>query len=611
MSIIKLDNVTHYFRDKLIFENISFEVQNGKTLGLIGDNGSGKSTILKLIQKELTPFSGNIIVDKKIKLSKLNQYPLFKKETVYDELRSVFNNILNCEQEIKKYEQIISKNKDEVNLIRYYELLNKFQEMGGYQYEHKIDKALRAISWDKSYYNKKIANLSGGEKTRLELAKLLLRNPNVLLLDEPSNHMDYKGLEWLHNFILNFSGSVIIVSHDRDLLDKVCDEIVEIDNKTSMHFAGNYSFYKKEKDQYIITQRAIHKKQKNKIDSLKSEIYNRQSWFAKGQRTKDKDGNDLRREVKHHMRTKSAKQARIIKSKERTIEKIQEDMVDYYSDKHRIRLSFDNNLPIGSDLITVENMSKKYNEQVIFLNTSLNIKTGNKIALVGENGSGKTTFIKMLLGIEKPDQGIVKLGQSIKPAYLDQELTNLNFDKNAIDQLVGINDIKINQARYLLSRLHIYAEKATKPVNKLSIGERMLVAITKLLVGDFNLLILDEPTNHLDIRKREVLEKSLKEYPGSIIFVSHDRYFAKTLGKEVIYIKDKKIHHFRDSYTNYLSFKKIKENESEHIEDLKKELLLLKMSIYTSNELANSQKDIDLTQQQNRIKELERIIAKK
>jgi len=611
MTIIKLVDVTHYFSGKLVFQNISFEVNKGTTLGLIGDNGCGKSTLLKMIQKEIIPFSGDVIVDKKARISKLNQYPQFSNEKVYDELKGVFKDILECEKEIKSFERKLKTNKVSTDLKKYYKLLDLYQQLGGYVYEHKIEKAIQEISWDKSFYEKKVINLSGGEKTRLELAKLLLQNPNVLLLDEPTNHMDSEGLDWLHSFISNFSGAIVVVSHDRELLDKVCDEIVEIDNKSSMHFSGNYSFYKKEKEKYIETQRAIHKKQKQKIDSLKEEIDSRQSWFQKGQRTKDKDGNELRREVKHHMRTQSAKQAKIVKSKEKTLEKMQNNMVDYYSDKHKIRLNFENNLPIGSDLITIKSMTKQYGSNIIFKNISLSLKTGSKIALVGKNGSGKTTLIKMLLGIEKPTEGLIKLGKSIKPAYLDQELTNLDNNKSALDQLVGINDIKISQARYLLARLHIYAEKAIKPVKQLSIGERMLVAITKLLIDDFNLLILDEPTNHLDIRKREVLEYSLKEYPGSIIFVSHDRYFAKALSDEVIYIENKKVKHFKDSYTNFIKFVNIKENGNEDLEDLKKELLLLKMNVYTSTEPQNDEEQLEIIRKQKRIKELEVLIANK
>lgn len=310
MSLIKLKNISHYFRDKLIFENISFDIKDNTTLGLIGDNGCGKSTILNIIKGDIKPTSGDVIFNSVLNISKLTQKPKFSKDTVYQELKSVFKDISECEKLIKKYEETISKASCEDDLKEYYTLLDRYNRLGGYQYEYNIEKALRAVSWDNSYYNKKTRNLSGGEKTRLELAKLLILKPNILLLDEPSNHMDSQGIKWLKNFINNFSGSTVLVSHDRDLLDSVCDEIVEIDNKESMHFPGNYSFYRKEKDQFIITQRELYKKQQHKLTNLTEEIQSRETWFQKGQRTKDNEGNDLRREVKHHMRTKSAKQAK-------------------------------------------------------------------------------------------------------------------------------------------------------------------------------------------------------------------------------------------------------------------------------------------------------------
>lgn len=612
MSLVQLKKITHYFRDTLILENVSFDINRNATLGLIGDNGCGKSTLLNIINGEIKPTLGDMIFNEKLEITKLNQKPRFTKSTVYQEIRSVYKEIVECEKLIKKYEEVIKENNNQEILSEYYSVLDKYNRLGGYQYEHNIDKSIRAISWDKSYYQKNTKKLSGGEKTRLELAKLLISDPDILLLDEPSNHMDNQGINWLKKFINNFSGSTVLVSHDRDLLDSVCDEIVEIDNKTSMHFSGNYTFYIKEKDQYIKTQRELYKKQKHKLANLTDEIQNRKSWFQKGQRTKDKDGNDLRREVKHHMRTKSAKQAKIIKSKERQKERIKENMVDYYSDKHRIRIDFDKNIPIGSELISLNNMSKRYGNNILFSNVNLTLQTRKKIALIGKNGSGKSTFLKMLLKLESPSKGLIKLGSSIKPAYLDQELSNLDPNLSAFEQLQGINDITPSQTCYLLARLHIYDQKATKPIKLLSVGEKMLVSITKLLIDDFNLLILDEPTNHLDIAKREVLEESLKEYPGSIIFVSHDKYFAKALAEEILYIEDKKVKHFRDSYTSFLNFLDLKNSDQFDIKNLKDELLLLKMSIFSvdENNLDESTK-LELAKNQKRAREIEKLISNK
>jgi ATP-binding cassette subfamily F protein 3 len=602
MTLLKLSNISCYYANKEVLHDVNIEVNEGARIGLIGENGSGKSTILKIICQELKPDSGIVYSLPNLKISKLDQKAQFRQDTVIKELKNEYSELQWIENRMRELEELMSSSDNQALLREYSTLLERFQSAEGYQYEHNIDVALRQIGWDDTYFDKNVLTLSGGEKARLQLAKILLLKPKLLLMDEPSNHMDIETKKWLKEFINDFNGSILIVSHDRDLLDSTCNEIIELDFGETMHFPGNYTFYKKEKEIFIKSQKAIYRKQQSQIAQLKSEINSRQSWFARSLRSTDAQGNELRREEKHHMRGVGAKQAKIVKSKEKQLEKLYSESINYPSDKHKIRISFNNMPQIGSELLTFKNMSKSYGELSIFHDVNISIQSGHKYSLYGANGSGKSTLIKMVIGHERPTKGEVILGKSIKAAYLDQELDSLDLNNSAFDELSNIKRITVSQARYLLARLHIYGDKATRSMNHLSIGERMLVAITKLLVDDYNLLILDEPTNHLDIKKREVIEEALSEYPGTVIFVSHDEYFARAIADKVLYIENKDLLLFQGDYDFFTNSILNKEN----IQSIKlnEELLTLKMKLFTLDQKEDEQ---EINQIKLRLQELQNI----
>lgn len=455
-------------------------------------------------------------------------------------------------------------------------------------YQAEISKALAAVGWDDSYRHRTVNTLSGGEKTRLGLARLLLSHPDILLLDEPTNYMDIDGMEWLEQFLHSFSGAVVVVSHDRHFLDKVASEIVEIEKGKSVHYSGNYSEYVRQKQVRLESQAETYKQQQRRIQQLEQMIARHMAWFHKAH--KAAGTNDF-------LRGKSKKHIAVVKSKRKQLERLKEQAVEKPKEPPRLKINFGEEVVPGSELIVARGLRKAYGERVLFDDVNLAIPAGGKLGLIGPNGSGKSTFIRLLLGEEVPTAGEIWLGKSTVPAYFDQELGDLDLNRSAVDELTHSTGLTLNEARFLLACYQIYAEKATKPMRQLSPGERVRVSLTKMLVCGANFLILDEPTNHLDIPSRESMEQALCEFPGSVLLVSHDRYFMDEVVDGILSIENGTICYYPGSYSEFQQYKEHQEQLARSrnpalYDQLKQEIFKTEMqAAYLSTQLQETEHD--------------------
>lgn len=542
MIEIELNNIKKNYGLKNILDGFNLEIQTGERIALIGQNGSGKSTILKLIAKVETIDDGKINIRKGASIGLLNQIYENEKEDVLvkDFLNKSFEKIFEMERNLSELEEKMSKEENLNSIDKLINQYGKLQEQymldGGYETQEKLSKICQKFHIDENMMNRNYNNLSGGEKTKINLAKLLLQKPNILLLDEPTNHLDIDSLEFLEEFFKEYKGTILIVSHDRYFLDKVITKTVLLENGKEKVYNGNYSDFLEEDERRTLAEFEQYKNQQKQIEKMKESI-----------KTLRKFG-DL---AKNEMFFKRAK------SIEKRLEKMK--LVDKVSiDKKSIELNFKLENRSGKDVLKIENLSKKFDNKLIFESTDLLISYGEKVALVGENGSGKSTLIKMVLGEDENYIGTVKLGTSVKIGYIPQNIIFENEHQTVLSFFTEGTSLSETEARTRLAKFGFRQDDVFKRIGKLSGGEKVRIILIKLIQKDLNFLILDEPTNHIDIDTREILEEALKEYNGTVLFVSHDRFFINKLATRVVSIESKKIKSYYGNYDNYkLANKKI------------------------------------------------------
>lgn len=549
MIILSCNNINKSFGVESILEDISFSVNEGDKIGIVGVNGTGKTTLFKIITGIYGYDSGDIYTAKNCRLGYLEQNTnLYSDRTVYEEVLSVFSNLVQAEENLRKLEHEISEhstteNTEELeNMMNMYsKKLEEFEENNGYGYKSEVIGTLRGLGFRDDEMDKKVNVLSGGEKTRVLLGKLLLSKPSLLMLDEPTNHLDSESVEWLEAFLRAYSGTVMTISHDRYFLDQSVNRIFEISNRKLTTYNGNYTDYQKqskiqkelEQKRYENQQREI-KKQEESIERLKA-----------------------------YGREKHLKRAR---SKEKMLDKI--DRLDRPDgEKKRAKFRFQRSHQSGRDVLQVESISKSYNEKNIFKDVSFDIYRGEKVALIGPNGVGKSTLFKMIMGDEKKMAGEIQIGQNVEISYFHQEQKTLNLNNTIIDEIWDSNP-KLNQTevRNLLGAFLFYGEDVFKEIKTLSGGERARVAILKLMLSNSNLLLLDEPTNHLDIDSKEVLEEAIENYDGTVFTISHDRYFINKIADKILVLNKEGITEYLGNYDYYLEKKK-QQQEMQKIAD--------------------------------------------
>lgn len=535
MIEIELNKIKKNYGLKNILDGFSLELKTGERVALIGQNGSGKSTILKIIAKQESVDSGTINIRNGAKIGILNQIYENEKEDISVEkfLYKSFEEILKVEKKLNKLETQMSTevNADKLEKIinEYGRMQERFSLMGGYEIQERFNKICSRFYINKELLKQSYNLLSGGEKTRVNLAKLLLTQPEILLLDEPTNHLDIHSLEFLEELILKYKGTVLIVSHDRYFLDKVINKTVLLENGKENIYYGNYSYFLKEDERRTLAQFENYKNQQKQTEKMKESILTLRKFG-------DLAGNEM-----------FFKRAKNIEKRLEKMEII--DRVDL--NKKSLDLKFNIKKRSGNDVLKLENVEKKFDQKVIFKDANLTLNYGEKVALIGKNGSGKSTLIKMILGQDTNFQGELKLGTSIKIGYISQNIIFEDNEKTVLDYFLEGNNLSETEARSKLAKYGFRQENAFKGIGKLSGGEKVRIILMKLIQRDINFLILDEPTNHIDIDTREILEEALKEYKGTALFVSHDRFFINAIANRVLNIEDYKIKSYYGNYDDF------------------------------------------------------------
>lgn len=530
------------FGDKLVLNNITFTVYDKERVALVGRNGCGKRTILKLLAG-IEPMDrddrldsrdgrlkGWIKIPKGVTVGYLNQLPDYPGNLkVIHILKSAFEEVYTLEKNLRELENTMSTLEGEELervLKRYSDLQELYITKGGYDIEEKLSKICKGLKFDDAFLNKDFNILSGGEKTTVSLGKILLESPDILLLDEPTNHLDMESIEWLEGYLRNYNGIVMVVSHDRYFLDNVVTKVIEIENKQNTQYDGNYSAYVRQKEDNMLEQFKDYKDQQSKIKAMESAVKRLRSW-------------------EHYTRAAS------IQKKLDKLDRVDKPVFK----KQNIKLDFKNTERSGSNVIKGSEICKSFNDKVILSKAQLNIYYGERVALIGPNGSGKTTFLKMLLGNMDLDSGILQIGANVKYAYLPQEIVFNNEEDTVIECFREDRDILEGKAREYLSKFMFFGKTPYQKVKHLSGGEKVRLKLSMLLYDEINLLILDEPTNHLDIDSIETLEAALEDFKGTIFFISHDRYFINKVCDRIISLEDNNLVSYSGDYDFYKNSK--------------------------------------------------------
>ncbi len=535
MIVLGCNNVSLSFGTDKILENINFSIQDSDKAGIIGVNGAGKSTLFKIISGSLQPDGGEVFLAKGRRVGYLEQNTTFSSEnTVLDEVMSMYSVLIQMEARLKTLEESISKERDDEVLSslmkEYSRLSDEFSRSGGYEYNSRVKGVLHGLGFNENQFNLSVQALSGGQKTRLALVKALLDEPDLLLLDEPTNHLDISSLEWLEYYLTSYKKSVIIISHDRYFLDRTVNRIIELENCNASIFAGNYSSYMKYKEEARKIQQKHFEMQQKEIAKMEAFIEQQRRW--------NREKNIVAAE-----------------SRQKAIDRIEK--IDAPKNlPQKIRIKFRSGIISGNDVLFVEDLCKEYPGKQLFSNISFKLRKNEKVFLLGPNGCGKSTMIKIIAGRLEASDGTFEYGHNVRIGYYDQEQEELDESKTILDELWDANENLTNtQIRNVLAMFLFQGEDVFKPISKLSGGEKGRVSLAKLMLSDANLLILDEPTNHLDINSREALEDALLGFDGTILAVSHDRYFIDKMATRILEFENKTLRDIDGNYSFYLNYK--------------------------------------------------------
>ena len=514
MAYISAKKIKKTYGPKLIFDNVSFEINNKDRIALVGRNGTGKSTIFKIITGNENYDSGELYVKKDLKIGYLEQEPDYGDKSVREVINLAKQEIFEINELISSIVEKMTRETDSDILMKlsekYDKLLNEYAFCGGYEYESEVSKVISGLKIPESYLDMPFKQLSGGEKTRVLLAKLLLGKPDILLLDEPTNHLDIESMEWLENYLQDYPGALFLVSHDRYFLDSVVNKIYELDSDGIEIYDGNYTRYTVEKELRYLSRYKSYSSQQYTINRMEMQIKKFRALNTPGL-------NKKANEIEHRLE-------KMEKLPKPILEKKKMSLNDSFVER------------TGNDVVSIQKLSKSYNGRNIFKNVDLKMRYKDKIAIIGRNGCGKTTLLKIILGEEQPDYGTVKLGTKLKIGYLQQNTTFEETTATILDYYCDQFGISQNEARNQLAKILFTGNDVYKKIGTLSGGEKKRLQLSILMSKNPNFLILDEPTNHLDLASREILEENLENFEGNLLIVSHDRYFVNKMASEFIYI---------------------------------------------------------------------------
>lgn len=527
--ILSCNHISKSYGVETILNDCSFFINDNEKAAIVGNNGAGKSTIMKIIMGELSPDDGNVIIGKDKTIGYLAQYQdLGSNTTIYEEVKSVKQNLIDMEQKLLEYEKEMAKvSGDELSKLieTYTNLEHRFQLLNGYSYKSEIEGVIKGLGFTENDFNKSVGNLSGGQKTRVALCKLLLEKPDIIMLDEPTNHLDLNSIKWLETYLLNYNGAVLIIAHDRYFLDKIVSKVIEIENHKAHVYSGNYSdFAVKKQELRVATMNAYLKQQ--------SEIKHQEEVIAK---------------LRSYKQEKFYKRA---ESREKQLEKM--DLIEKPEElKNNMTIKLEPDIVSGNDVLSVENLEKSYNT-LLFKNISFEIKRGEHVAIIGDNGTGKTTILKIINGLVDADSGMIKLGTNVHIGYYDQEQHNLTDENTLFEEIANSYPNMTNtKIRNTLAAFMFTGEDVFKRVSDLSGGEKGRLSLAKLMLSEANLIILDEPTNHLDMASKEILENAINNYTGTVLYVSHDRYFINQTANRILELTNTKLINYLGNYDYY------------------------------------------------------------
>ena len=529
MIIAQAQDLEQRFGGNTIFSNISFSVPDNARIGLVGPNGAGKTTLLKIMTGQQEPTSGQFTINKGLKVGYIAQENgLDEDKTIWDEMLTVFNDLIEKNKKITKMqEQIADHPEDEALLKRYDQLAYDFEQEGGFTYQAEIKSILNGFNFKENTWNKVIGTLSGGEKTRLAFVKLLLQKPPVLLLDEPTNYLDLDTLDWLEAFLKNYQGAIITVSHDQYFLDHLANQIFELNFGKLTTFKGNYSQYVKERELMDSQQEAAYEKQQEKIKKEEEFIQ------------------------KNLVRASTTKRAQ---SRRKVLDKM--ERIKPPKHKQKVRINFTSERPSGKEVLIAKDLTIGYPDKVMVSDIDFQVNKNDRVAIIGPNGIGKSTLLKTIMKKLKPKDGSIKYGASLDIGYYDQELQSLDPSKTVLDTIWDRHKtMPEKDVRSILASFLFTAEDIDKTVGQLSGGQKARLTLTVLSLEKDNFLLMDEPTNHLDIEAKEVLEEALDNYDGTLLFVSHDRYFINELANKIISVRDGHAKIYNGNYSYYLDEK--------------------------------------------------------
>lgn len=527
--ILSCNHICKSYGVDVILDDCSFFINDNEKAAIVGNNGAGKSTIMKIIMGELNADSGNVIIGKDKTIGYLAQYQdLSSHNSIYEEVKSVKQNIIDMEQKLMDYEKQMSVvSGDDLSKLMnsYTNLEHTFQLLNGYSYKSEIEGVIKGLGFTEEDFNKPVGTLSGGQKTRVALCKLLLEKPDIIMLDEPTNHLDLNSIKWLETYLLNYNGAVLIIAHDRYFLDKIVTKVVEIENHKSHVYEGNYSAFATKKKQLREAQMNLYLKQQ-------SEIKHQEEVIAK---------------LRSYKQEKFYKRA---ESREKALSKM--DVIEKPTElQDSMTISLEPDVVSGNDVLTVTGLTKSFTT-TLFSNLDFKIKRGEHVALIGDNGTGKTTILKIINGLIEADAGVIKLGTNVHIGYYDQEHHNLSDENTLFEEISNaypnMNNTKI---RNTLAAFMFTGDDVFKRVSDLSGGEKGRLSLAKLMLSEANLIILDEPTNHLDMTSKEILENAINNYTGTVLYVSHDRYFINQTAQRILELTNTKLISYLGNYDYY------------------------------------------------------------
>ncbi|MGH1042719.1 ribosomal protection-like ABC-F family protein [Bacillus wiedmannii] len=586
MTICSVNNVTKSFGGNIIFENISLEIKNGERVGLVGRNGSGKTTIFQLLTGMESLDAGAIHMKKGTRIGHVAQIPKFDEGmTVYDVLSSAFKAEKELEREMRTLEKNMAEELEPSALQklmeRYGVIQEKFAFLGGYEIEANMMKVANGLQVTE-LFPRSFLELSGGEQTKVSLAYMLLQKPDLLLLDEPTNHLDLFAVEWLEQFLKEYNGTVMVISHDRYFLDEVVTKIFDLEDGEIHVYHTNYSRFVEEKEERLLHEFQAYQEQQKKIKKMKEAIKRLREWA--NQANPPNEG--------LHKRARSMERAL------ERIEKLKKPILE----RKQMGLQFEGQERSGKDVVVMKKVSKGFADHPLFNEANLHVRFQERAAIVGRNGTGKTTLLKLLLEEIKPDAGEIRIGSSVKIGYLSQHAYG-NMKSNVLEAFREYVAVTEGEARHILAKFLFYGPAVFKKVTQLSGGEKMRLRLAQLMYQDINFLILDEPTNHLDIESREVLEEALEQYNGTILAVSHDRYFLNKLFEKTYWIDELKLFEFAGNYAwarqkweeqvekqvikqqrqgrKSMETAPVKKKEARNVEEIETELIHVEEDIYT------------------------------